>query len=1071
MDPSRWHEGQEERCAFAAVGGRPRGDDAPGAAPWTSGSFHMGAAIGEASDGFSRGAGPFGASPFVGCGRRGARQRRRNGLGAKRGGGWQKQTAEFNVESVSAEGCSGRTGWPSASPSFSPPGQPGGSPNGVRSEFELGWDGRAESRRQSGLFALHPAPSQGPFASTPACDASGRSDASDADSGGSPLAKRPSEGRREGGGRDAGPERERPVKHMPASPRNEREQAEYKPPMDIEPPSATAMAEERGAEGRASGAADMFASTQPPSDGGRRGWFSFGFGMVPGWAVSPAVPKAPPPRMNTLAAHLGEMELGGECTAEGIDLSRNVDSVLSLGTSPVGGGLAESDAGQSAGIGSSEKEGHRCREGKGDAESKGEGNASECEEREEKRQKIRYPVDAQNRRSASRLADEAKPWRGGIATTSQDETPDSIKQNPVQEAAGVPRMPVCTPFPGHVASGQQAQKTTEGTGQEGAPEPAVDPLRASGTAESENQVLQGGEAHKKKGNALFAQGKYYQAEAEYTKALEKLECLSSSSHLAPLFCNRAAVWLMTSNPMRALEDCQRAQEADKVYARAYLRGSTCHLRLGRFAAAKETLESAKQNVPSSCSMYLDLVPKLTEVQQLESQFERVKSHLMQSELTEAGIRGGLQELEVIEKEVSHSEELWALKVLSLLRAGDRGRVVPALDCACKTLDLKPPKTLWWQWVAVQAWFHDGKQEEVTRRATQLISAMEQQPGEAMPCPTGFDLRPTVTELKDVIRSEEVANRIKLEGNAAFKGQNYKKAIELYGKTLAACKHGAVSRRFLSIVLSNRAAAYQGAGAFAEAIADCCMAQTVDTTFARAQVRLARLLMQVSRPQAAVGVLQKVVDSGCATNSDHREALLRLGEAQAMVTKDPEPDHYRMLGLKADCKIEDVKKAYRQLALRLHPDKAALNIPCLSLKFGSSGVKVLGESRIRECIKEEASWLFKLVNEAHNTLTDLVNRRKLERELFEMRKGHSSVSGNASRHDSSIFGFSRNNGNTFWPSPRSGFHNQRGGFQHQRSGFPNHHGRFQNSQGHYMHRAGHAPDAFNSHAGWHSNRGF
>ncbi|CAL8090552.1 unnamed protein product [Calicophoron daubneyi] len=63
----------------------------------------------------------------------------------------------------------------------------------------------------------------------------------------------------------------------------------------------------------------------------------------------------------------------------------------------------------------------------------------------------------------------------------------------------------------------------------------------------------------------------------------------------------------------------------------------------------------------------------------------------------------------------------------------------------------------------------------------------------------------------------------------------------------------------------------------------------------------------------------------------------------------DPDYYAVLGLQRNSSAEDVKKAYRRLALRWHPDKNPNN-------------------------KEEAERRFKLIAEAYDVLSDESRRR-------------------------------------------------------------------------------------------------
>ena len=75
----------------------------------------------------------------------------------------------------------------------------------------------------------------------------------------------------------------------------------------------------------------------------------------------------------------------------------------------------------------------------------------------------------------------------------------------------------------------------------------------------------------------------------------------------------------------------------------------------------------------------------------------------------------------------------------------------------------------------------------------------------------------------------------------------------------------------------------------------------------------------------------------------------------IITKssDDENDYYKILGIKKDATEGEIKKAYRKLALKWHPDKNPNN-------------------------REEAEEKFKKINEAYSVLSDKNKRRQYDR---------------------------------------------------------------------------------------------
>ena len=200
-----------------------------------------------------------------------------------------------------------------------------------------------------------------------------------------------------------------------------------------------------------------------------------------------------------------------------------------------------------------------------------------------------------------------------------------------------------------------------------------------------------------------------------------------------------------------------------------------------------------------------------------------------------------------------------------------------------------------------------------------------------------------------------AEQHKSRGNSLFHTKKYQEAHDEYTLGIeAAASAGSDGdgsdgdSRLKAMLHSNRAAASQHLGRYCDAIVDCCIALEVDASYTRALQRRAEAFIAMQHYEGAFADLGRLAQLGDA------EAAASLPEARRRARRSAELDHYAVLNLPANATNAQIKSSYKELALRLHPDKA----------------KTGGE-------REAANCLFKHVTEARNVLMSPGQRRRFD----------------------------------------------------------------------------------------------
>jgi len=172
--------------------------------------------------------------------------------------------------------------------------------------------------------------------------------------------------------------------------------------------------------------------------------------------------------------------------------------------------------------------------------------------------------------------------------------------------------------------------------------------------------------------------------------------------------------------------------------------------------------------------------------------------------------------------------------------------------------------------------------------------------------------PDHIESKNLLQSITNLKISKEEGNKLFKEQKYVEAIDKYTQCL---KLENANRAFIAVIYTNRATAYIKLERYEEALQDVNRALYYNKKYPQAYHKRGEIYYRQKKYE------DTIKDFEIAQSIDPQKFNLseKIKKAKLAIKRGSTNDYYSALGIDTDATEEQIKKAYKKMALKWHPD--------------------------------------------------------------------------------------------------------------------------------------------------------